>query len=124
MAWILVLSGGSISIESDDVDSVVDQAKADQRYVELEKAIEAAGFYFVAGTAVNASDDDLAVFMLGKDLHSERYLDRGEFCTVDGQLAPEARLQADQFLDELDSLLESLGHTTERASGIVIHHFD
>lgn len=124
MAWLMVLEGGSVSIESDDAQSVIDAVESDPQYVDLVRAIKGAGLEFCAQNSVDAHGDGLAVFMLGKDLHRERYLDKSEVCTIDTKLAPEERVKADKFVEDLDSLLESAGHKTVRICGIVINHFD
>lgn len=124
MAWLIVLDGGSISVESDDPVALISEIEGNPAYIELSKAVESEGLYFSASPSSEDGDDECAVFMLGKELLPERYLCQGQISSIGQKFCESNRAKVDHFLDELDALLDGSGHATVRVSGIVINHFD
>lgn len=124
MAWLIVLDGGSVAIESESPDTLISEVESNPAYITLREAIQSEGFEFLASADSDDGDDERAVFMLGKELLPDRYLCKGQVASLNLMLSGPGREKADHFLDQLDALLEGAGHTTVRASGIVIHHFD
>lgn len=124
MAWLMVLDGGSVAIESDSPQALISEVEDNPAYIALREAIESEGFEFLATDDSDDGSDERAVFMLGKELLPDRYLCKGQIASLNLKLSGQDREKADRFLNELDALLEGAGHSTVRVSGIVINHFD
>lgn len=124
MAWLMVLDGGSVAIESDSPEDLISEIENNSAYITLRETIEREGFEFDASADSDDGSDERAVFVLGKEMLPDRYLCKGQIASLSLKLSELDRVKAERFLDELDALLEGAGHDTVRVSGIVINHFD
>lgn len=124
MAWLIVVNGGSLSIDSSEPDSVISTLQENEIYLGLFDSVSAAGLYFNVSSSSQDGGDPCAVFIIGKEILPGRYICQGEIASRSLKMSDDDQKNIQRFLGQLEEILTDAGYSVDRVNGIVLNHFD
>jgi hypothetical protein len=136
MAWFNVMAGGCVcvgtrnSYESDaamaadetNFHELCHDLTQSEHFEAIEQKVIADGLTLKLSVADN-DDGCWFVASVGKEIHQDTYILKGEIRTLDPTLSDEEKANVLKHLDEIENYLR-IGHGTERQLGIIFDHFD